>query len=347
MNKVTILFLLTCILFSDNAFSQEGLWSAEKANRWYNQYTWLAGTNFAPSTAINQLEFWQEETFDAETIDRELKWSAELGFNVHRVYLHNLVWEYDSGSFLERIEAFLDMADRYGIKIMFVLLDDVWDPNPQLGKQREPIQGLHNSGWVQSPGRAYLEDESKHHLIKGYVQGILRHFKNDNRVLLWDLYNEPDNHNVNSYGNTSEVKTELSPADKEKYSYRLLKKVFQWAREVNPSQPLSVGIWKGKVENWGNPDQLPRVDRLMIENSDVITFHAYDNSVSAVQAKIDQLKKYNRPIICTEYMARTNNNTFREMMPLFKENQNWSHQLGFCCGQEQYHLSLAILAKGF
>lgn len=124
--------------------------------------------------------------------------------------------------------------------------------------------------------------------------------------------------NTYSYGETSELKTELSPSDKEKYSLRLVKKVFQWAREVNLSQPLTMGIWRGNTDHWGTPYKLPAVDRLMVENSDVITFHTYDN-IKGVQRKIDQLKKYGRPIICTEYMARTNNNLFQDVMPLFKE----------------------------
>jgi len=324
--------LVSLILLIGHHSSIGQRWSEEKVNKWHKCFDWMAGTNFVPSTAINQLEMWQEETFDPETIDRELRWSAELGFNMHRVFLHNLVWQQNSEQFLHRIDQFLEIADGYGIKTMIVLLDDVWDPNPEPGKQREPVPHRHNSGWVQAPGREYLEDESKHPLIESYVKGVISRFKNDNRVAVWDLYNEPANYNTISYGESSGSKTELSPEDKDKYSLRLVKKVFRWAREVNPSQPLTMGIWRGEIKHWGSPEKLPEVDKVMVENSDVITFHTYDNKIEDVERKIEQLKKYNRPIICTEYMARTNNNLFAELLPLFKEQVgaiNW----GFVSGK--------------
>ena len=54
-------------------------WSEEKAWEWHKNQGWMAGTNFNPSTAINQLEFFQEATYDLNTIEKELSWSAELG----------------------------------------------------------------------------------------------------------------------------------------------------------------------------------------------------------------------------------------------------------------------------
>lgn len=325
--QIIVLFILVF------QFSHSQQWSEEKATKWYAQFDWVTGTNFGPSNAINQLEMWQEESFDLETIDRELKWSAELGFNMHRVFLHNLVWQRNSEKYLERIDRFLDVADKYDMKIMFILFDDVWDPFPVMGKQREPVKGRHNSGWVQAPGREYLEDPSKDPILEGYVKGILSHYKNDNRVAIWDLYNEPANPNTNSYGETSEYKTELGPSKKDEHTLRLVTKTFQWAREVNPSQPLTMGIWRGDVSKWDTPSQLPAVDRVMMEQSDVITFHTYDNNIKDVQYKIDQLKKYNRPIICTEYMARTNNNLFQDVMPLFKKENVGAINWGFVSGK--------------
>lgn len=40
---------------------------------------WYFGANFIPSTAINQLEMWQKETFDPTTIDRELGFARKIG----------------------------------------------------------------------------------------------------------------------------------------------------------------------------------------------------------------------------------------------------------------------------
>ncbi|WP_411031844.1 1,4-beta-xylanase [Spongiimicrobium sp. 3-5] len=327
--------MLISFLTIQTVFGQvyEGKWTKEKANKWYNSYNWLAGTNFSPSTAINQLEMWQAETFDLETIDRELKWSADLGFNLHRVYLHNLLWQQNSCAFIDRMHQFLDVADKYNIKIMFVLFDDVWDPNPKLGKQREPVPHRHNSGWLQAPGKEYLQNEELHPLLEAYVKGVITAFKNDTRVAVWDLYNEPTQENTGWYGEESVNKTELAPDVKRKYTLRLVKKTFKWAREVNPSQPLTMGIWWNDVNNWGTPKKMPDVDRVMMENSDVITFHTYDKDIKVVHKKISELKKYGRPIICTEYMARSENNTFENLMPIFKAENIGAISWGFVAGK--------------
>jgi hypothetical protein len=302
-------------------------WSKEKAWEWYDNQPWYVGVNFNPSTSINQLEFWQEATFDSETIERELKWSSELGMNLHRVYLHNLLWEQDSLGFLGRLDTYLTLADKYDIKTMFVLLDDVWHPIPKLGKQPEPLPHVHNSGWVQAPGAEILRDSSRHVELKAYVKGVISKFAEDKRVVVWDVYNEPDNVAGQS------GRKELEVPNKHIYSLSLLKKVMQWAREVNPEQPLTTGIWKGDVSRWGTPDSLPPLDRFMIENSDVISFHAYDGDPEQVMTKIRELKKYERPLLCTEYLARGVGNTFQAILPIFKENKIAAINWGFVAGK--------------
>ena len=323
--KLTGVFILSLFFFKcqkEPSNFKKDRWSEDQAWAWQKKHGWMVGTNFNPSTAINQLEFWQQNTYDAETIEKELEWSAELGMNLHRVYLHNLLWEQDSLGFLRRTENYLEIADRKGIKTLFVLLDDVWNPVPKLGKQPDPIPFVHNSGWVQAPGAAILGDSLRHQEIKNYIKGVLSHFTNDPRVIAWDLYNEPDN--VSSRG--PEVK------DKHIYSLSLLKKVFHWAREVNPSQPLTVGQWKGDYKNWGILDSLSSIDRFVVSQSDVISFHAYGN-INEVRTKIEALEKYNRPLLCTEYLARGNENTFQKILPLFKEKQVAAINWGFVAGK--------------
>src|SRR4051812_18999791 len=99
----------------------DGQWSAEKANEWYTEKGWLLGCNYAPSSAVNQLEMWEAETFDPITIDRELGWAANLGFNSIRVFLHDLLWKHDSKGLLQRMDTFLNIAESHGIGVMFVL----------------------------------------------------------------------------------------------------------------------------------------------------------------------------------------------------------------------------------
>jgi len=301
-------------------------WSEAKAWEWQKEQGWMAGANFNPSTAINQLEFFQESTYDRETIDRELAWSAELGMKIHRVYLHNLLWDQDSLGFLSRVDEFLTLANKHNIKTMLVLLDDVWHPIPKLGTQPDPIPFVHNSGWVQAPGAAILGDSLRHHELKNYIKGVMGRFANDTRVVAWDLYNEPDNV-ANQPG-----RAEIEIKDKYTFAFSLLKKVMRWAREVNPSQPLTVGLWQGNHKLWGTPGALRPLERFMVENSDVISFHAYDEP-EIVKEKIVELKKYNRPLLCTEYMARTNGSTFEKILPILKENQIHAINWGFVSGK--------------
>ena len=337
---------LICIIFLSLIFIQcqkspspvaDYRWTEERAWQWHNENGWMVGTNFNPSTSINQLEFWQEETYDPETIERELEWSAELGMNMHRVYLHNLLWDQDSIGFLERVDNYLNISESKDIKTLFVLLDDVWHPVPKLGKQPEPIPFVHNSGWVQAPGSEILGDSSRHDELRNYVKGVISHFADDKRVVGWDLYNEPDNvassdpenlvNNINFRG------LNRGPEVKEKhiYSLSLLKKIFMWAREVNPSQPLTVGLWKDS-ETWNDIDSLSAIDRFAISNSDVISFHAYGD-LEETRRKIEDLEKFNRPLLCTEYLARGEQNTFQIMLPLFKEKEIAAVNWGFVAGK--------------
>ena len=306
----------------------ENRWSEERAWQWKKDNGWMVGTNFNPSTSINQLEFWQQDTYDQETIERELEWSAELGMNLHRVYLHNLLWDQDSLGFLKRIDNYLEISESKGIKTLLVLLDDVWHPVPKLGKQPEPLPYVHNSGWVQAPGAEILGDSSRHDEVKNYIKGILTHFAEDKRVIGWDLYNEPDNVSPN-YPRYPDRGPEVR--DKHIYSLSLLKKTFKWAREVNPSQPLTVGLWKDPV-TWSNIDSLSPIDRFVISNSDVISFHAYGN-LKETRKKIEDLEQLNRPLLCTEYLARGEQNTFQIMLPLFKEKEIAAVNWGFVAGK--------------
>ena len=324
---IKLLFIGLFILLFFSVRAQQ--WPVAKAWVWYDGQPWWVGTNFNPSTAINQLEFWQAETFDENTIKRELKWSADLGMNVHRVYLHNLLWKQDSNGFIDRLNVYLSIADRYELKTIFVLLDDVWHPVPKLGEQPAPIPHLHNSGWVQAPGAAILGDLNRHDELETYIKGIITAFADDDRVIMWDLYNEPDNVAKGKGRGVLEVN------NKKVYSLALLKKAFGWAREVNPSQPLTSGLWKGNSAQWGTFEKLSAIDQFIVEHSDVISFHAYDGSLEKVAEKISELKKYNRPLFCTEYLARGVGNHFETLLPLFKKEKIGAINWGLVDGKTQ------------
>jgi hypothetical protein len=303
---------------------QSGPWTAKRANLWYSHQPWLMGSNFIPSTAINQLEMWQADTFDLPTIDRELGWAQGLGMNTMRVFLHNLVWQEDPQGLLHRMEQFLQVADRRHIRITFVLLDSVWDPSPAIGRQREPRPHVHNSGWMQAPGKEMLSDQSRwDRELKPYVVGVIGHFRNDRRVLMWDLMNEPDNDNP-------PYKTE-ELLNKAELALRLLKEEWQWAQSAKPSQPLTSGVWRG---DWSSDAKLTEMQRFQLQNSDVITFHSYEPP-EKMKHRIGSLRRFGRPIICTEYMARPLGSTFESISPLLKAEHIGAYNWGFVNGKTQ------------
>ncbi|AMV40764.1 Sugar-binding cellulase-like protein [Planctomyces sp. SH-PL62] len=304
--------------------AEDGPWPVAKAAAWGEAHPWLVGCNYCPSTAINQLEMWQAETFDPATIDRELGWAHDLGFNSMRVFLHDIPYKQDPEGFLKRIDQFLEIAARHEIGAMIVLFDGVWDTDPKPGKQRDPKPGLHNSGWVQGPGRAILGDPARHDELKDYVVGVVGRFKDDPRVHAWDLFNEADNPNTNSYGST-ELK------DKRDRAWDLLRKTLAWIRPLDPSQPLTMGLWTGDLTD---PAKLSPFNKFQIEQSDVITFHNY-NPPAKMKADVDALKKYGRPVLCTEYMARPNGSRFDPLLGYLKAEKVGAYNWGFIDGKSQ------------
>jgi hypothetical protein len=323
----TFLAGVACSIFpcsADDNPPTPARWPVKKANEWAKQTGWLVGCNYIPSTAINQLEMWQADTFDPQTIDRELGWAQQLGFTGVRVFLHNLLWQQDARGFLNRMNQFLDLADKHHIKVAFVLFDSCWNPDPKLGPQPAPRPFVHNSGWVQSPGREYMAHPERLDELKPYVQGVVGHFRNDKRIAFWDVYNEPDNLNKPAY-------FEEEPTNKLTSALMLLKKVFVWARKVNPCQPLTSGVWLG---DWADPTKLSAFEKVQLGQSDIITFHNY-GKLAIVEECVQNLRRYHRPIICTEYMARPMGSTFDPILGYFKKKGVGAYNWGFVSGKTQ------------
>ena len=322
--SIVLLLMLAC---SAQLLAETQRWPEEKANAWYQQQPWLVGSNFIPASAINELEMWQAATFDPQEIDKELGWAQSLGMNTMRVFLHDLLWQQDAPGFKQRIDAFLTIAARHKIRPVFVLFDSCWDPFPKLGPQHPPIPGVHNSGWVQSPGAAALRDPGQYPRLKEYVQGVVGAFANDPRILAWDLWNEPDNGNGGAYG-TVELKNKAALV------LALLPQVFAWARSANPSQPLTSGVWEG---DWSSPEKLSATAKVQLEESDVVSFHNYGWPEDFEQ-KVGWLERYHRPILCTEYMARPIGSTFDTILPLAKKRHVAAINWGLVAGKTQTYL---------
>ena len=297
-------------------------WTEKQSNTWYSRQPWLVGCNFLPSSAINQLEMFQEDTFDQKTIERELDWAKDLGFNSLRVYLHDLLWS-EKEKFKKTFEKFLNICNEREIKPIVVLFDDCHRPYPKIGKQPIPVRGVHNSGWKQSPGmklvNQVVEDEidaKELNRLKEFIQGILLDYSADERILMWDIYNEPG---------------QFGLGDK---SLGLLQLCWEWAHEIRPSQPLTSCL-DGAIGDG--------ILKLNGENSDVITFHTYE--AEKLDPTIQRLKEFKRPIMCTEYMAREFGTTFEFSLPIFKKENIGCYNWGLVAGKSQTHFGWSTILE--
>ena len=297
---------------NESGAKESGRWSREKAADWYNGQERVFGVNFLPSTAVNTTEMWQEETFDPETIDRELGWAAKIGVNSVRVNLQYLVWKNDPEGLLDRLKQFLAISHKHGISVTVCLLDDCnfAELEPYLGKQRDPIPGIHNGGWTPSPGHKRVVDRSEWPSIKRYVQAVVGNFADDPRVLMWDLYNEPGNSGMGDE------------------TWPLLEASFRWARQAQPSQPLTSGAWHHLPDG-----KMPIITAGIIELSDILTFHCYANAEKTA-GLIKKLQAHGRPMICTEWMIRPLS-AFDTHLPVFKKANVGCYSWGLVAGRTQ------------
>ena len=282
-------------------------WTLEKAWAWYKKRPWIVGFNFVPSTACNTVEFWQKESFDPATIDRELGMGAGLGFNSCRVFLQYIVWKDDPQGLKQRLDQFLALADKHGITTTLVLFDDCvfgepWQTEPFLGKQRDPIPGMIAPSWVPSPGLKYVTEKSVWPDLEKYVKDVVGAFGKDQRVLMWDLYNEPGN---------SKMGVKSMP---------LIRASFDWARAVAPSQPLTTYSMAGRLDI-----------------SDVVSYHSYTN-YDKQKVAIASYKKCLRPVICTEWMARPLGSRWTDLA-LFKQEGVGCYNWGLVNGRTQCQFS--------
>ena len=326
LNKI-VFILLILLAVGGATRAQQIRWTEKDAADWYAKQPWLVGSNYIPTDAINELEMWQADTFDPKRMDLELGWAEAIGLNTMRVFLHDLLWQQDAAGFKKRIDTFLQIAAKHHIKPLFVLFDSCWDPDPRLGKQHAPRPGIHNSGWVQSPGAKALQDPAQYPRLEAYVKGVVAAFAKDDRVLGWDIWNEPDNGNGGSYKDSE-------PKNKDELVLALLPRAFAWARSAHPVQPLTSGVWKG---DWSVPEKLEPGARIQLELSDVVSFHSYDKP-EIFEKKLLSLQQYHRPLICTEYMARGNGSTFQGTLPIAKKNNVAAINWGLVAGKTQTFL---------
>jgi hypothetical protein len=309
-----------------------GRWSPAQANAWWNATGWVVGCNFIPSTAVNFLEMWMDATFDRDTISRELGWAADLGMNSVRTNLQFLVWQHDRDGLLARFDWFLDTAAASGLSVMPVLFDDCGfgGAEPVYGPQPDPVPGIHNSRAVASPGRAAVTDRALWPEFRRYVEDIVAAHRDDPRVLAWDLYNEPGNRMIfPAQGGYAEHDPQMTP-----HSVALMEDAFVWARALAPDQPLTVAAWRTPKLGHDVPAFDDPVDRRALALSDIVTFHAYCDLAHARRFAA-QLAPLGRPMLTTEWMARTIGSRIADQLPFYHDQGIGAYNWGLVKGRTQ------------
>lgn len=300
-------------------------WSEERIWKWYRERPWIRGCNFMSSDCANRIDQWQEYGFETrfETAKRELALAAETGMNSIRIIPEFYVWQREHDGFMERFERYIEAADENGISCMVVLGNDCVPPKEEalarlhLGEQHVDW-GYHGGrkvsqhGTFGGAGYSLLDDAETAREYYAFVRELVTKYRDDERIIVWDVFNEPGNSNRKSM------------------SLPHLKKFFEIIREIDPIQPLTVGIWSQQTEH----EKLLEIEKYGLEHSDIISYHSYNDYVDNVK-EMNILKKTGRPIINTEWLNRCAHNTVEEMFPLFFLEKIGCYNWGFVAGKYQ------------
>lgn len=303
----------------------KGQWSKEQAWRWYNDQPWIRGFNGYPSNCVNRIAMWQEfehkEVF--EQIEYEFNLAKETGFNAVRAIIQFECWYYQHDSFMKNLEEYFSLADKYGLKVMLTLGNDCTvskvNFKPVVFGKQHIDWGYHSgiktgphSGGTTVPGYALLDDPEIEPKYYEMVDEIAAKYCKDDRLQIWDVWNEPGN------GNRGNI------------SLKAMTKFFEIIRSHNPIQPLTADCWRYSEDLV--PDR--EIEKAAIELSDVITFHYYGSFENMVII-IENLKKYGRPIINNEWLNRISGNNVCEIFPLFYLEKIGSYHWGLIAGFSQ------------
>lgn len=300
-------------------------WTAERAWDWYRARPWIRGFNYVASDCVNRIEQWQELDHHEKrrTFDREFELAARVGFNAIRSILPYEVWRDQHDGFMERLEDFLATADRHGLKVMIVFGNDCTVPEqhytpPVLGPQ--PVDWGYHGGVARSPhdvldshGFSVLDVPEEAEGFGRMVDEIVGHYARDERVNIWDVFNEPGN------------------SRRESRSLPAMRRFFEIARAHDPVQPLTAGPWR--VDPRGD---LSEIEQAALELSDVISFHDYAGYGRSVQI-LDRLRREGRPLLNTEWLHRMQGNDVASHLPLYFLERVGCYHWGFVAGKSQTH----------
>ena len=296
-----------------------GRWTKARINHWFSKLPWIIGCNYVPTYAINQIEMWQKMTFNPEIIDKELALAESIGFNTIRIFAHDLVWETERAGFFSRVRQFLDLCQKHHQRVIYTIFTNGGSEPSVMGTQPAPIPEFHNGQWRQTPGVTRIMNRpEKWGAMESYVKETITAFADDERILIWDLFNEP--------GNNKQVKDIAG----------FVRLIFSWARAINPSQPMTSAFLDYKLDP---------LNAFLAENSDLMSFHNYGPKKS-LESAIESLAVFGRPIVCKEWLARHLRSTVEDCLPVFKKHNVGAINWGLIPGKMQTNIPWKhLLAK--
>ncbi|MEK0316788.1 sialidase family protein [Cohnella sp. 56] len=316
-------------------------WSTDKAWNWYQKQGWIVGCNYVPGNCINTTEIWQAYNHDKvrTVIEKELALAAYTGINSIRMLLPYEVWQHQHDGFMSRFDAFLDLIEAYGITLMPIFFDDCGrgpvefasGGQPRFGKQPDPVPG-HHGGYpprqvVHSVNPTYHMADNRDNWpeMERFVRELVGKYRQDTRILAWDIWNEPGNSGSGGYGNVNK-------------SLEAMEAAFAWAREMDPVQPLTAAPWDFYHDYFErcSPGELTPIELRAVELSDVVSFHYYGPLARSEQL-IEAFKAHGRPLFMTEWLHRPFNNEVKEHLPLFKREGIACYHWGLVNGKTQTH----------
>ncbi len=231
----------------------------------------VRGANYVPSWASTSVAAWTR--FDGGVVDRELGFARRLGLNSVRVFLSVVAYEHDSKAFLARLDEFVALADRHGLRPMFVLFDSCFGKEPALDQADSKM-------WVNNPGysRIAAADWSG---LEAYVRAVVTRFSRDPRVLMWDVMNEPmaDFEHV-------------TRAERDRI-WAFCRHFCRFVKALDRDHAITVGH--------AAVDFIPRTADLV----DALSVHSYAVYEDWLQADLDLAlrfgRRYGKPVLVTEF----------------------------------------------
>ena len=299
-------------------------WSKERIWAWYNSRPWIRGCNYMSADCANRVDQWQELGFEERlaTTEQELALMAQTGYNSIRIILEFIVWKEQHDGFMARFERYLQVCAKYGISCMVVFGNDCMRPKGlevnRIGEQSVDW-GYHGGRKLSqhgSLGVGYSLLDEPELALEHYemVREIVTKYKDDERILIWDVFNEP--------GNTGRGNMSLP---------HMLKYV-EIIREIDPIQPITAAVYT--MASKKVVDNLNEIEKAALDCSDIVSYHDYSPYENNIEI-LYELKKLGRPILNTEWLARCLGNNVEEMFPLFFLEKIGCYNWGFVAGKYQ------------